>query len=213
MIVTKNGDRLAQAERILLETVKLAKRNEIEFEKWKEEQTKQQAERQAEWDKLRQEQAERDRKWGKQMGELSNKMGTLVEDFVIPNMATMLCLIDPSLAEDEIAVNARVKKIHRPTKQQIEIDAIADNGKVVLVNETKTTMKIEYIQDFVANRLTTFKEFFPEYQHQQVYGMVSSLRLDPSIVTYATRQGLLVVALKSGLMQVVNEIGFVPKQF
>ncbi|GEM_PF-1485876 len=153
-------------------------------------------------------QAERD----KQMGELSSKMGTLVEDFVIPDMVNMLRVVAPTLADDDITVNVRVKRRHPQTKQQVELDAIADGGNVVLVNETKTTMKIDYIDSFLG-RLATFKEFFREYQEFRLFGMVSSLYVDNAMVSYAERRGLLVVALKPGLLQVMNGAGFVPKEF
>ncbi len=215
MAIRQNGDRLALAEKILLETVTLAKQNELDFRKWKEEheawrkeQEKQQAEFARQYQILLKKQAERD----KQMGELSNKLGTVVEDFVIPNMSELLHELVPSVDESEIVVNARVKRMHRPTKEQVEIDAMAEGGNVVLVNETKTTMKIDYIDNFLS-LLATFKRFFGEYQDFKILGMVSSLYVDPSVAKYAGRQGLLVVALRPGLMEVVNEAGFVPKEF
>ncbi len=178
-----NGDFFAETKAIL---DKIAQRQE-EFEVWK-------------------------KNHDKQMGELSQKLGTLVEDFVIPDMANMLLAVDPSINEDDIIVNARVKRRHPITRQQIEMDTIADGGQVVLVNETKNSLKIEYIDNFLS-RLATFKEFFKEYQDFRLYGMVSSLYVDPSVVTYGQRQGLLVVALKPGLLQVLNEKGFMPKEF
>ncbi len=248
MAFRQDGDRLALAEKILLETVSLTKRNELDFKKWKEEQAKRQAEqadeqakrqaeqaeeqakrqaereawqkaqadeqakRQAEHEVWRKEQEKFQAKRDKQMGELSNKLGTLVEDFVIPNMEELFHELVPSVDIDDIVTYARVKRVHRPTMQQLEIDAMAEGGNVVLVNETKSTMKVDYVDNFLGV-LAIFRRFFGEYQEFKVLGMISSLYIDPSIVKYAARQGLLVAALKPGLLQVMNETDFVPKEF
>ncbi len=213
-IKKRNGNGISASD-FFAETKAILDRMELRHDKWQEEYdkqrteyAKQQAEFARQYQELLKKQAERD----KQMGELSSKMGTLVEDFVIPDMANMLRVIDPVLADDDITVNVRVKRRHPQTKQQVELDAIADGGNVVLVNETKTTMKIDYIDNFLG-RLATFKEFFREYQEFRLFGMVSSLYVDRAMVSYAERRGLLVVALKPGLLQVMNEAGFMPKEF
>ena len=89
----------------------------------------------------------------------------------------------------------------------IEIDALADCGAYVLCNETKSRLRSEHIQDFLA-KLTEVRLYFPEYEQYQIIGCVASLHVDPSLVGYAARQGLLVLALGEGLMAIQNEPAF-----
>ncbi|GAK54083.1 hypothetical protein U14_05360 [Candidatus Moduliflexus flocculans] len=62
-----------------------------------------------------------------------------------------------------------------------EFDIVAVSDKYVLVNETKSMPKIDYINEFI-EMLPQFKEFFPEYQDRIVLPIFSSLYLPEEIV-------------------------------
>ena len=86
------------------------------------------------------------RRMNKQWGELANKMGTIVEDIVAPNI--------PRIAEEYFHINTidffavRIKKRHAIDKSLLrEFDVIAVSEKYFLLDETKSTPKIDYIND------------------------------------------------------------------
>jgi len=153
----------------------------------------------------------------KQMGELSNRMGTLVEDMVSPDMLRILRQVANLSEEIEGVVNVRVQRLYRGSgsnghAQKIEFDAVAECGDYVLVNETKTTLRPEHVKDFITE-LGYLRDYFPEFVGKKIIGAVASLRIDSSLMTHASRQGLLVLALGEGMLQLQNEAGFQPKIF
>ena len=56
------------------------------------------------------------------------------------------------------------------------------NNKVI-INETKSTPKMEYINDFV-NVLKEIEDYFPEYKGKEIIPIFSSLYLSDEIVKY-----------------------------
>ncbi len=76
-------------------------------------------------------------------------------------------------------------------------------GRLVLVNETKSTPRPEDIPAFLA-LLGEVREFLPETDGREVVG---------SLVAAGERQGLLMFGLGSGLLDVLNSPGFEPRRF
>jgi len=145
---------------------------------------------------------------------LAHKLGTLVEGFVAPDMYRILHLVSDCPLEDISEVYVRQKRrLPHDKGQHLEIDAYVECDDLVLINETNETMKISYIDHFLNNQLARFKEFFPEYRDYKLWGCISSFRLEPSLVKYANRQGIITLALSDGLMQIQDASDFKPKTF
>ncbi len=149
--------------------------------------------------------------WRQQWGELSNRMGTLVEDIVAPSIPAVFCRYF-GLDELEFAAS-RVRRRHRvgPGRTR-EFDYVAMAGRLVLVNETKSTRRPEDIPAFLA-LLGEVREFLPETDGREVVGSLASFYVDPSLVAAGERQGLLMFGLGSGLLDVLNSPGFEPRRF
>ncbi len=190
--------------------VRLAEQSERKLdEQWKKTQQ--------ELEKLTKETDRQIKQTNKQMGELSAKMGTLVEDLVSPDMLRLLREVAHLPEEVDGLVNVRVKQFYPGPRtngqpHMIELDAVAECGEVVLINETKNTFRPEYVTSFL-ERLGQVRDYFPEFRDKQILGSISSLRIDPSVVTQASRQGLLVFTVGEGLLKIQNEAGFEPKRF
>jgi len=153
----------------------------------------------------------------KQMGEQSRRMGTLVEDIVAPDMLRILRQVANIPEEVEGIINVRHKEFYggkdlNGHPHMLELDAIARCGDYALINETKTTLRPEDVKDFVV-RLAIVRDYFPQLVGKKIIGAVSSLWIDESLRKQATRQGLLVLALGEGMLQLQNEAGFQPKIF
>jgi len=175
---------------------------------------------QAELDSLSQEvkaTAKQVKETTKQMGELSNRLGTLVEDIVSPDMLRILRQVANIPEEVEGIINVRQREFYNGKELNghpsvMEFDAIARCGDYALINETKTTLRPEQVKEFLA-KLALARDYFPQLVSKQIIGAVSSLWIDPSLVKYANNQGLLVLALGEGMLQLQNEAGFQPKFF
>jgi len=76
------------------------------------------------------------------------------------------------------------------------------NNKVI-INETKSTPKMEYINDFV-NVLKEIEDYFPEYKGKEIIPIFLSLYLSDEIVKYLTKKKIYAMALKDGTMDLLN---------
>jgi hypothetical protein len=140
-------------------------------------------------------------KWGKQWGDLSNKLGTIVEDLVAPNI--------PRIAREVFGwsgiadLSIRRKKRKRDRSGRREFDVIAVDEDALIVNETKSTARVDYIDKFVEVLADIF-EYFPEHTGKKVIPVFASLYIDESLVQYLTRQGIYAMVLRGDTMEVVN---------
>jgi hypothetical protein len=159
-------------------------------------------------DRRMQEMAARsDRQWG----ELANKMGTLTEDIVLPGIPTVFRTFFGEEGRVDLAV--RVRR-HHPADagRSEEYDAVVSGGDVLLIAESKSTLRPEHIGEF-RDKLARSREFLPEAAGKRVVGLLASFYLEPGLVTAGERQGLIMVGLGTGLLQVLNTPGFVPRAF
>ncbi len=153
------------------------------------------------------------RKINKQWGELANKMGTLVEDLVAPSLPRILQEVVSCPDGEIVSMAVRVRRAHpvyRGTMQ--EFDVIASCGEYALMNETKSNLAPEHVDRLIA-KMSSARDFFPEYRDHKIVGAVATLYIDPSLVHYATRQGILALAVGDELMDVMNEPGFTLREF
>ncbi|MEE4357577.1 MAG: hypothetical protein V2I97_14020 [Desulfococcaceae bacterium] len=146
--------------------------------------------------------SEKDRKeMNKKWGELANKMGTVVEDIVAPNI--------PGIARDYFKVETleyfaiRVRKTNRDKSRQKEFDIVATSENYFFLNETKATPRPEYAKEFKES-LVHVPDFFPEYADKKLVPIFSSLNMHPDIVTYLSRNGIYAMIMKDDTMDLLN---------
>ena len=142
----------------------------------------------------------RDRqRMNKQWGDLANRLGTLVEDIVAPNLprvaAELLDCLNPSLFA--------VRVVRHWGEETREYDALVVCEDAVLINETKSKLQPAHVDAFVA-KLEEFPRIFPEYAGRRVVGVLASLASEAGVVALATRRGVAVMAMGEETMQVVN---------
>ncbi|MFN3479913.1 MAG: hypothetical protein ACK415_05965 [Thermodesulfovibrionales bacterium] len=58
---------------------------------------------------------------------------------------------------------------------------------MVLLNETKSTPRINYIDDFIV-ALKEFYDYFPEYRGKKVVPIFASLYLQEEVINYLTKK-------------------------
>jgi hypothetical protein len=139
----------------------------------------------------------------KRWGELANRLGTLAEDFVAPNIPGIAQKYFQCPEEAEFFM-VRCKKRHGKEKsKRREFDIIAVYEDKVILNETKSTPRQQYLDDF-AGLLPQFFEYFPEYGGRELIPIFSSLYVDDLTVEYATQKGIYVLAIKGDSMDLLN---------
>jgi hypothetical protein len=163
---------------------------------------------------FREERREAQRKWDeaqRKWGELANKMGTLVEDIVAPSLPTVFRSVFGLERLDSFG--QRINRTHRtdPGRQR-EFDYVASAADILMVNETKSTVKPDDIPAFVAV-LEEARDYLPEADGKAVVGALAAFSVHPSLVVAGERQGLLMFGLGTGLLRVLNTPGFQPRRF
>ncbi|WP_295884161.1 hypothetical protein [uncultured Thiohalocapsa sp.] len=155
-------------------------------------------------DETRREHRELNRKWG----DMANRLGTIVEDLVVPSLSQ---IIRETFAEDIIDLSVRRRR-KLPEGRSKEFDAIAVTPTLVCVNSTKATLRSADVDRMVAE-IEALREFFPAYREVPVVGILATLAAEDSVVRYATKLGFLVLAVGDELMEVQNPAGFEPRRW
>jgi hypothetical protein len=154
------------------------------------------------WAKLEQEREKERREMNKKWGELANKMGTLVEDIVAPNIRRV--------AQELFGINDIVefsvrRTIYHPTdKSRLkDFDALLIGADAVVLNETKSTVRQSYIEEFIAFIPTVF-EYLPEHKGKRVIPVFSSLYIPEHFVRYLTANKIYAMAMGDETMEILN---------
>lgn len=158
--------------------------------------------------KYKEENRQQLREMNRQWGDVSNKLGTMVEDLVYPSLPRIL---QEALGREANRIWARIKQ-RLPDGRVKEFDAIAIAPDLACVNSTKATLRSADVDGFVTD-IALFREFFPEYAHLPVVGILATLAVEDSVLAYAERRGFLVLAVGDELMEVKNTPGFEPKRW
>ena len=156
---------------------------------------------------------EKDRRaFNKQLGEIANKQGRMTEDLVAPGIGRILQKIvgGPCGSQDQEAI--RVKRRHCITQERREFDVVVACDKYVLINETKSSLNVKDVNDFV-EIMGEIRNYFPDYSSKRIIGSLATLYADPSLIKYASSKGILVLAVGDELMDIQNEPRFIPAEF
>jgi F0F1-type ATP synthase membrane subunit b/b' len=135
-------------------------------------------------------------------GELSNRLGTLAEDMVVPGIPGIARQYFDVPGVDFLTVRARKRSSSDPSRIK-EFDGIAVSGKYFFVNETKSNPKPEYAKEFVES-LPEIADFFPEYADRKLIPVFSSLYIPPEVVVYLSRNGVYAMGMKDDGMDLLN---------
>jgi hypothetical protein len=117
------------------------------------------------------EESQRERRsMNKQWGDLANRLGTLVEDIVAPNLPRVAA----ELFSCPVADLFGVRVVRRFGGETREYDALLVCTEAVLVNETKSRLTDAHVEGIV-ERLAEIPRVFPEYADRCAVGILASL--------------------------------------
>jgi len=138
----------------------------------------------------------------KMWGELANKMGTLVEDIVAPNIAGIAERYFGCEKLEDFMIRRRKRSVKDENKVR-EFDVIALWDDKVIINETKSTPRMDYINEFI-DVLKEITDYFPEYKEKEIIPIFSSLYLPEETVGYLTKKKIYAMAMKDDTMDLLN---------
>lgn len=202
-------DRVDNLERVLAEYIKnignAQMQTEREIREFKEEVKEfkdEMKEFKDEMKEFKDEMREDRRNMNKKWGEIANKMGTVVEDIVAPNIPRIAQ--EYFQCEDAEFFGLRVTKRNSKDKSRSrEFDIIAVYDDKILINETKSSPRIDYINEFI-EVLKEVYDYFPEYKGKRIIPIFSSLYIPENVVTYLTKVKVYAMAMRDDVMELLN---------
>ena len=177
----------AELERVVAQTRKEMSESKAELERVVEQTRKEMSDSKAELNK----------KWG----DLANKLGTVVEDIVAPNIPTIAKKYFKVEEIQRIMMNLYIKS--ESLKKEKEFDLILVAKDLVILNETKTTVRQNYLEEFIQS-LPEFFEFFPELKGRKLIPIFSSMSFTPPQLAYLTKHKIYAMSMSGDTMELLN---------
>ncbi len=139
----------------------------------------------------------------KRWGELANRLGTVVEDIVAPNLPTIAQQYFGCTDIDFFGL--RIKRKNQVAgKSALEFDAILVCSDYLIVNETKTKPDANDVKSFREGQLKKIFDYFPEYQEKTVVPIFSSLSFTEATLKYLTKNKIYAMSSKGDTMDLLN---------
>ena len=177
----------SELERVMVQTRKEMSESKAELERVVAQTRKEMSESKAELNK----------KWG----DLANKLGTVVEDIVAPNIPTIAKKYFKVEEIQRIMMNLYIKS--ESLKKEKEFDLILVAKDLVILNETKTTVRQNYLEEFIQS-LPEFFEFFPELKGRKLIPIFSSMSFTPPQLAYLTKHKIYAMSMSGDTMELLN---------
>jgi hypothetical protein len=138
-------------------------------------------------------------------GDLANKMGTVAEDVVAPNIPR-LAIEEFGFGEVEDLMVRVSRASRRGKKRRREWDVICSGPEKVIVVEVKSTPSIDKIRE-VPDRLAEFFDFFPGYDDRELIGIFASWSIRSELLPVISASGLFGIAMGEDTMEIVARPG------
>jgi hypothetical protein len=156
------------------------------------------SEMQAFREEMREDRKAMNRKWG----ELANRLGTIVEDVVAPNVPGFMSRYFHAGEPDFFALRVRKRHPGDPSRRR-EFDVIAVSGDQLFFVEAKATVRREYLTSFAADYREVL-EYFPEYQDFRLTPVFSSFYLKPEEIEFLSGHGIYALMMSDESMDLAN---------
>ena len=106
----------------------------------------------------------------------------------------------------------RRRGISRNGMTVAEMDLVALGDAVSVGVEVKTTLRPEYVREFVG-KMERFRDLFPDCSREAVHGAMAYLTATESAPAMALRRGLLLIRVVGSSASIVSPPGFEPRNF
>jgi len=149
------------------------------------------------------------REMNKQWGDLANKLGTIIEDILAPNLRRLA--FEHFHFESILDFMLRRSR-RRPDHPEIEseFDVIVVGATAVILGEAKSTPSLEYADAF-STKASTFYDFFPEYRGRRLIPIFGSWAITDPIVERLTRHGIYAMRMGEDTMELANAAALDPR--
>jgi len=138
---------------------------------------------------------ELDKKWG----DLANKLGTIIEDLLAPNLRRLACdhFHFPSIDD------FMIRRSRRHGGAETEFDTLVVGPDAVILGEAKSTPSIESAEAFAA-KAGRFFDYFPEYAGRRLIAVFGSWAIPDPVIERLTGLGIYALRMGEDTMELAN---------
>ncbi|MGF1656488.1 MAG: hypothetical protein ACFCU3_05850 [Verrucomicrobiales bacterium] len=142
-----------------------------------------------------------EKQFSKAWRDLANKLGTILEDIVAPNIRRLALT---ELGFDKVQDFYIRPKLfsRRGESRQREFDVVCKGSQAVILAESKSTWTREAISEF-AETLGAFFDFFPEYENLPLIGVIAGWNISEQLHPQIADLGLYGVCMADDTMQIL----------
>ncbi len=178
-------------------------RQQAEKDRQQAEKDRQQGEKDRQQGEKDRQQGEKDRKdFNKRLAQISDSMGTLIEDMVAPCGFQLARTIFGSEEAQTCAIRVKRKHSTRPG-EVMEFDLLAIGPSKLLVVEVKRRINAARVAEY-RDKLKRLPEFFPELGRKTLCPAVASVYLESSVIAFLNREKVYGIAMGDEVMEVIN---------
>ena len=137
----------------------------------------------------------------REWGNLARKMGTVVEDIIAPAVRPA---VRKYFGEEVVYFAINVRKKIKAMSLSCEFDVVAVGETRVFLVEVKSTLREQYLDDFLES-IEKFRKLFPDYAHMPLVPIFGSIRFEDDFIRHATARGIYLLAYREwDYMDILN---------
>jgi hypothetical protein len=135
----------------------------------------------------------------KQWGDLANKLGTIIEDILAPNLKRLAIehFGFPHLEDFGI------RRLRRQSGRLMEFDTVVVGPAAVILGEAKSSPSLDHAEAFAA-KVKVFFDYFPEHHGRRLIAVLGSWAIPQPVVERLTTLGIYAMAMGEDTMELVN---------
>ena len=146
------------------------------------------------------------REINRQLGKLGNRLGEFVQEMVYPAAVDLFRARGLNVHQ----VMRNVRGLDDNGRIRMEIDLLVINNSELVAIECKSEVIVDDIKRHL-ERLTEFKDAFPQYKNYRVLGAVAGMVWKgDGIVEFAEKTGFFALMQSGDMVQLGNSKGFEP---
>ncbi|HWM93848.1 MAG TPA: DUF3782 domain-containing protein [Thermoanaerobaculia bacterium] len=139
---------------------------------------------------------------GRQIGGLGDKFGSFTEGLALPSLTKIL---GQRFGMDFIAPRARMRR--NGHSMELDVLAFSNSRDDVFVVEVKSHLREEALEQR-RKTLREFRDFFPDYRHKKVYGILAAVDAPDDLQRQVLAEGIYLARIHDGQFEIQVPDGF-----
>jgi hypothetical protein len=146
---------------------------------------------------------------GRQLGDVHNRLGELVEHIIVPNI---LQKVKP-LGYKFKYVRKRCEFMDKNFRLIAEADIVLINGEYIMIIEVKTVLKVKDVDNHLERLERIRRDACPPDESHRLIGCVAGAVVDEAVKRYAHKKGFYVLEQSGDTLKLDVPEGFNPRMW